>query len=279
MKIESEKKKDYKSITEYSRNYLLTHIENNDTEKLNYYLNEWKYRIPENLNDIFRNMIMHAQNRHSMSNSIGEIDKLSKCLFDFDPKRVFNKFNAWEEIFREIKHKCKPPGRMDITNSRSYWVIFCKSILSISKFLQRFESIDGFCTYIEPFTSDKNPDLQIALPLLLSEEIYGFGFALACDFIKENLSPKFIKPDRHIKDIFIGIGICEKDESDFDIFRKVINFSKEVNREPYWVDKLFFLIGSGKLYKTKKYKEEKKKLGTSKKELILEINKFLDNKN
>jgi len=82
---------------------------------------------------------------------------------------------------------------------------------------------------------------------LLEKEIFGLGFALACDFLKENGYPKFIKPDVHIKAIFHGVGIS-KSKSDYDIFKDVIRFSEDINELPYCVDKLFWLIGSGKFY-------------------------------
>ena len=70
------------------------------------------------------------------------------------------------------------------------------------------------------------------------------------------VSPKFIKPDTHIKDIFVGVGLCEKDDNDYNIFRKVVDYCIEINEEPYAVDRLFWLIGSGKLFKTEKRQDE-----------------------
>jgi len=60
----------------------------------------------------------------------------------------------------------------------------------------------------------------------------------------------FIKPDTHIRDIFIGLNISKIDSSDFQIFRDVIAFSNSIKQEPYKVDKLFWLIGSGNFYKS-----------------------------
>ena len=215
---------------------------------------------------------MHAQNRQGMPNTIGDIENLRGFLYDFNPKDVSNNYNSWQEIFTEIKSNYSPPGRMDINNARSYWVIFSKSILSISNYLSRFDDLKDFEKYVNQFVQSDNIDLRVALPLLLGEEIFGFRFALACDFIKENVSPEFVKPDVHIKDIFVGIGICESDDSDFEVFRKVVRFSKLVNKKPYWIDKLFWLVGSNTFYESLNYPIEQI-INTSKQELIQLIKK------
>ena len=70
------------------------------------------------------------------------------------------------------------------------------------------------------------------------------GFALACDFLKENGYPEFAKPDVHIKKIFNGLGLSDSND-DYEVFKDVIRVSELVNGLPYRVDKLFWLVGSG----------------------------------
>ena len=130
-------------------------------------------------------------------------------------------------------------------NPHNYWVQFTKSIISIAKFISRFENIEKFNTFVEVFYY--NEDTRITLPLLLKEEIFGYQFALSCDFLKENGYPEFVKPDVHIIDIFVGLGISNS-KNDFQVFRDVISFSKSIGKVPYEVDKLFWLIGSGNFY-------------------------------
>ena len=48
------------------------------------------------------------------------------------------------------------------------------------------------------------------LALLLKNEIHGYGFALACDFLKENYSPEYAKPDTHIQVIFYSLHLSKK---------------------------------------------------------------------
>lgn len=173
--------------------------------------------------------------------------KLGRCLCEFDVDKVLERYRSWDELFDAIQANCEPPGKMMKSNSHNYWVVFCKSILSIAKFVSRFKTMDYFDTYVNQFITDI-PDTRLALPLILKEEIFGYQFALACDFVKENISPLFVKPDVHIRAIFIGIGLSENKATDFQIFRDVVRFAESINQLPYAVDKLFWLVGSGNFY-------------------------------
>lgn len=255
-----------KEIVRLTKDYVLSKSQN-DLERLDYYLNEWKYRKPDSIKKLYRNLLMHAQNRRGMPYSIGNIDNLGQFLFDFNPSEIYINYATWSQLFLQIEQNYSPPGRMEINNSKNYWVIYTKSIISSAKFLSKFNSYQEFESYVNQFVIEDNLDLRIALPLLLSEELFGFRFALSCDFIKENVSPKFIKPDVHIKEIFAALEICHDSDSDFDVFRKVIKFANDAGEEPYFVDKLFWIVGSKSYYKSSKYPVEKK-IKTSKLELI-----------
>lgn len=258
-------------LFEFGKEYLLRRQEITE-EVLEHYLTLWKIRRPNTMNELCRNMIDHAQNRRGMPNSIGETENLRKILFDFEPDKIKLNFENWTVLFNTINSTYTPPGRMEINNPHNYWVVFCKSIISISDYLSRFDSFDNYKKYFGTFISD-NPDIRLAFPLILKEEIFGYKFALACDFTKENVSPKFIKPDTHIKDIFVGVGLCNENDNDFNVFRKVINYCTEIKEEPYAVDRLFWLIGSGKLFKTPSRQREVM-FKTSKFEFIEEFNRL-----
>jgi len=264
---------DKKRLFTFGKEYLLMRTELSD-EILNHYLNLWEIRKPISFNELCRNMIDHAQNRRNMPKSIGDIENLKQILCEFNPTQIKNKYKSWVDLFKTIKKNPNyiPPGPMNIDNSHNYWVIFCKSIISIATYLDRFGSFDNFKSYVSPFLSD-NPEIRLAFPLILKEEIFGYSFALACDFTKENISPEFIKPDRHIRDIFVGVGICEKEDNDYNIFRKVLSYSQEINEKPYAVDRLFWLIGSGKLFKTSTRQTEVT-FRRKKSEFIEEFNKI-----
>lgn len=209
-------------------------------------LNEWETRKPSNIKELFRAFLTHAQNRQGMPNSIGDIEQLSPVLFGFNPREVAKSYTSWENLFDTIKAGTyRPPGRLEKDNARSYWVIYCKSILSIAEFLGRYQSLEEYDEFVGGFLTNEHS--RLALPLLLKEELFGFGFALACDLLKETGNPYFVKPDTHLNDIARGLGISNA-KNDFGIFKDVEAWCDEIGELPYKVDKLFWLVGSGKFY-------------------------------
>jgi hypothetical protein len=220
-------------------------------EMLNLHLYYWRGKKPKDMRALFYAFLNHAKNRQGMPNSIGEIDRLSKVLFNFDVYQTANKYSSWNDIFDSIQaSNYRPPGRMDKENNKNYWVIYCKAIASISKFLSSYKGIEDFNAFVGNFLTNTNANTRLALPLLLQEEIFGFGFALACDFLKENGYPDFVKPDTHINFIAQNLGIT-KETSDYHIFKDVISYCQRINAIPYEVDKLFWLVGSGDFYLSK----------------------------
>ncbi len=87
--------------------------------------------------------------------------------------------------------------------------------------------------------------------MLLSAEVDGFGFALACDFLKELGYFNFGKPDVQIKDIFKGLGLVDQAANDYQVFKAISRVAKSNSVTAYHVDKLFWLVGSGFLYNDK----------------------------
>jgi thermostable 8-oxoguanine DNA glycosylase len=115
--------------------------------------------------------------------------------------------------------------------------------------MTQFSSAGEFCAWIEFF--DRDDRARAALPLLLAKEIDGFGFALACDFLKELGYANFAKPDVHLREIFIGIKLCQPNASDYNVFKAIVRVANSAQVTPYNVDKLFWLIGSGNFYDDK----------------------------
>ncbi len=232
-------------IYRLAREYLLS-FDGTSEEMLDAHLTEWRTRKPGNIRGLFRAMIEHAQNRQGRPNSIGNIDRLGELLFDFDPHLVAKKYEGWKDIFDAIARSAyRPSGRFDKTNAKSIWVQYCKSILSCAKFLADFRDLDEFDRFIEGFYANEHS--RIELPFLIEKKVFGFGFPLACDFLKGVGYPEFIKTDVHIIEIARGVGISTG-KRDVDIFRDVIKFCRSIDKLPYEVDKLFWLIGSGKFY-------------------------------
>ena len=228
-----------------AKEYLLS-FDNVTNEMIDAQLNAWKHKKHDDIQSLFKSFLHHAKNRQSMPNSIGDIEKLKSTLFNFNHLKIIATYKTWDVLFDSIKKsKYKPPGRMVKNNNKSHWVIFCKSIISISEFLSSYQSMEEFEDFVNGFLT--NEQSKLALPLLLKEEIFGFGFALACDFLKENVSPEFIKPDTHINYIAQKLGITSSNKN-YHIFKDVEAYCNRIQVLPYEVDKLFWLVGSGNFY-------------------------------
>lgn len=238
-------KEECQKIYSEARKYLLDFDEINE-DILEKHLDNYKIGAATSIEELLKKILNSVKNKQAMPNTIGDIDKLGPYLCDFNPKQIITVFeNNWEKVFYKIKNEYKPKGKFDINKPQSYWVIFCKSVISAANFVNKFSNIEEFNIFVEKFYL--NEYTRVALPLLLQREIKGFGFALACDFLKENGYEKFVKPDVHIKYIFNGIGLSDSDD-DYEIFKDVIRFAESINEVPYCVDKLFWLIGSGNFY-------------------------------
>lgn len=233
------------SLETRARQYLLSFNGVND-KIVNLHLHSWKTARKKNLHEIYLSMINHAKNRQSMPNTIGDNEKLRDALFNFDPTKIIKKYEDHNDLLQEIKNKkIKTPSKIDMSNNRSHWVIYAKSIISSAKFISSFKKAEDFHNFVESFYVNEHS--RLALPLLLKEEISGYGFALACDFLKENGYSGFIKPDTHINDICRAAGITSA-QTDYGVFKDTIAYCTKNGLVPYEFDKLIWLVGSGNFY-------------------------------
>jgi len=241
------KEEDYQKLFEFGKKYLL------DTDGVTKAMLD-NHLHPDKLTTIeqvFKQLLDSLKNKGMMNNVIGELDDLEnfeRVLCGYKPKKVMKKYDDWRELFKRIKAECRPKSKtekMNITKENSLWVKFCKGIMEAAKLMSRFSNFDEFDKFVWRFyeTEFTRP----ALAMLLEKEIYGFGFALACDWLKECGYTKYAKPDKHLKDIFNGLGICDS-EDNYVVYKAIINFANVIGQEPYVVDKVFWLIGSGKFY-------------------------------
>ncbi len=215
-------------------------------------LSETKGR-PQSIANILIRLLESAQNANMktgvIGGSIGGVSKLKDVLFDFNPAVIIEAYPTWEEVFDRIQMDLKPRGQMRRT-PRAIWPLYCRTILSASQFMAQFPTASEFYEWVDFF--DKDERARPALPLLLDQQIIGFGFALACDFLKELGYINFAKPDIHLRDIFEGLELCPPKSSDYELFKAIIRVAGNVHATPYNVDKLFWLMGSGDFYEDEK---------------------------
>jgi hypothetical protein len=206
---------------------------------------------PDTLAGLYERMLESAQNANMRSGviggSIGGVRQLGRVLCDFEPALVLKKYaSGWESVLEDIVVQLKPRGSIRRT-ARSIWPQYCRTILSAAKFMGQFASADDFYEWVGSFER-LDERARPALPMLLDQQIDGFGFALACDFVKELGYENFSKPDAHIKNIFWALGLSPWGISDYEVFKAVARVARNVGVTPYSVDKLFWLIGSGYFY-------------------------------
>ena len=200
------------------------------------------------ISQLYERLLFTAQNANMRSGVIGKaiggFGNLAHVVFGFDPQQTLRHYDSWEPLLDRVERKLRPRGKVRRT-SRSIWPKYCMTVLSAAEFITKFHSGNEFHDWVRFFDEDSRS--RAALPMLLEREIDGYGFALACDFLKELGYHNFAKPDVHIKDILEKLELA-RNRKDYDVFRAVIRIAEAVNESPYCVDKLFWLIGSGYFY-------------------------------
>jgi hypothetical protein len=241
-----------------------------------------KYLEPQackTLNEVYEQALSSLCNRRGMRNNIKferstqlKIEKRStqlkekiqkgstqikEILFDFDPKTVkkeYDKDNGLKSLIDTFNKKLSLT--IDLQNKNSQWVMFGKGAISTAIFLSDFKGKDEFDVFIKDF--QRNKYSREALPMLLDKEISGFGFALACDFLKEAGYDGYPKPDSHLMKVFGKSGLCKRD--DYEVFKTIIEVAEAVGKTPYEVDKRIWLVCTGNFYYDKVVDDKKEEL-------------------
>lgn len=217
------------------------------------------HQKPNNFKILFERFCKTAQNKQMsvkvIGDSIGGVEKLANILCGFDPHKVAEVYSKKDGnvLFNTIKDTLSPKGKMRDTN-KSLWPLYCKSVIDSAHFLAGFKTIADFYEWANFFANDSKA--KPALPLMISMEISGIGFPLACDFLKEIGYDEYGKPDVHIKEIFKELNIIDKTEKssskqDYETLKALDRIAKINNVSTYAVDKVFWLIGSGDFYRSK----------------------------
>jgi hypothetical protein len=235
-----------------ARQYLLTFALEGVTDAvIDHYVEPPVTRLrPATMNGIYLRVLASAQNANMRANvvggAIGGVERLEGVLCTFDPAAVSRCFgDRWEDLLDAVEASGLLPHPVR-REPRSIWPLFCRAALSGAAFLRQFDDADDFYAWVEVF--DKDDRIRPALPMLLSYEIDGFGFPLACDFLKELGFLDFGKPDVHLKAILGGLGLAPSPPSDYEAFKAIVRIAHEVGVSAYHVDKLFWLVDSGYFY-------------------------------
>jgi len=190
------------------------------------------------------NILISSSNRSMMKNVINFVEKeksLKKILFGFNPHKIIRKYADEEELFEVFKRK------YNIRNAKSrkcLWRVFAGGIISGSRFLAAFKNRKELSAFLKQFSFNKYT--KAALPMLISEEVRGFGMPLACDFLRE-LGYDYPKPDVHLITIFSELGLSESDNY-YDVYKALVEMAETVKTDALMVDRVFWLISSGNFF-------------------------------
>jgi hypothetical protein len=221
--------------------------------------------------EVFKRLLSSAQNANMkvgvIGGSIGGFDNLGKALYNFDPSKVNKAFAGKPDALLEhIRATLNPRGAIR-TTSRSIWPKYCKTVLSTASFLVQFRDGDDFLSWAKHLYDDTRT--MPALPLILAEEIEGVGYPLACDFLKDFGFTSYGKPDIHIKGILQDIGLCDANATPYQIQKVISKLASEAGVTPFALDKVLWLIGSGKFYLHTQFRNTGR-IGSMRKEFVAE---------
>ncbi len=254
-----------KMLYKYAYDYLVSKIGQPALEQK---LNHYRHHKAETMEELFWYLINSLTNKVGMRATIGDVNLLGDYIFNFDPYQTHDHYqDGWKKLFKLIKNNYTPPGPMNIKNKNSYWVIFCKGILSGAEFLSGFEPYDAFDEFVNGFAFN---DVSIAaLPIILDQEVFGMGFPIGCDWLKEIGYSNYCKPDTHTIDILFETGVASSQDN-YNVFMTMVRMGKVNNEPPAVIDRLLWFIGSGK------YVEKNEKIIRHKAAFIQEVRPKLE---
>jgi len=184
-------------------------------------------------------------------------------LFDFDPPMVLSNFSI--ESLHDAYHKAFAFPNRD--NKRSIWYRFSKGTMSIARFLSQYQTAEDFHAFVNQFTS--NQLMADTLPRIIQDNIHGYGYALACDVLKELGYTQYSKPDTHLVEVFQSIGLTNGDIR--STVQMVQTIAEANGITPYRLDKIIWLICSGRYYL------HKIKVPSRRAELVLQLRDTIGN--
>ena len=197
--------------------------------------------------DVYEQFIYSAQNYQRMPNVIKydtRREQIKAILKNFDVHQI--KTMDVDVLYQSFRKEFNVTSRDSKQNS---WRKWSRSAIDVAKFMSDFSTVDDFRGFVKQF--DYNKTTRMALPLLISTKISGMGFALACDTLKELGYLNYPKPDVHLIEVFSQLGLSEEDPiSVFETIVEMAEVCKELDPDssPYKLDKIIWLICSGKFY-------------------------------
>lgn len=220
-----------------------------------------KYFVPEGnatSKSILFRLCSSLQNSRMMHNSIKFNDvtapeyrsAVETVMCGFDTKNAAIKYSNWTEIYDAmISADIFDNGIRE--NKETNWEKYCRGLYDGLQFLT---SGDGENKIKELVSAPALTDAEIGKINVISNEIYGLGFALTCDWLKECGCVWLAKPDVHIN----GVIMHQKDVDrikDKDVLHEMFSWAEIVKNSgtdsgatAYKLDKIIWLLCTGDFY-------------------------------
>lgn len=232
---------------EFSYNYLLNQTNGILTKnEVDSFITEVDSAPERTIESIYEMLVIVLQDYQSMPNVIKFFDRkndIKRILKDFDVNEVSRL--SVDDIYNAFKSEFG----INIKNEkRNSWYKFSRGVFEGAIFMSKFNTVQEFDIFIEAFRL--NSHTKLALPLLLSTEIYGLGFALACNWLKELGYKEYPKPDVHMIDIFKSVDLCGDDQ--ISCYKAMVRTAEDCSIDAYALDKVLWLICSGNYYRYNK---------------------------
>lgn len=229
-------------IYRFAKEYLVTHLPEGLREAdLDKYFKGDSIGAKD-LRDVFIVFVQSAQEYQRMPKVIQFVERrteIEEILHGFDYK-VVSKMNE-VELYNRFRERFKVTSNDSKMNS---WYKWSCAVVDSAKFVNGFRDLADFSVFVKRF--DYNSDTRMALPLLISTKIRGVGFALACNALKELGYLDYPKPDVHMMDICEALELSSR--SPYEVFEAIVMMAADNDVTPYEVDKVLWLISSGRYY-------------------------------
>jgi hypothetical protein len=245
-----------RKIYELTRHFILEQMlaaEGFDPVILDKYI-FWKDDKPRDMPELYQRLLSHAKN--TRAGGQGDIEKvfgtrrygeespeykrwqiMKGVLFDYDPYKVVSEYQTIEDLQAAL---VEAYGSMTL---KHFSTRYCGTMFEGAQLLSHFDTTDQFFKLIDTLYAI-NPAFAANL---IDNAVPGFGYALSRDFLKEMGYLRFVKPDDHVLDICELLELTDgRDQLLAD--KAVTEIADDAGVEPYTIDKMFFLLGSGNFY-------------------------------
>lgn len=215
------------------------------------------------MDDVFKNFVYHSQNRSrgfafnffkAEESGDNQKRKEAEAIWEIIKKHSFNPKNKYDYLVLFDEFKADSKIKKLFANSSNgkdiQYIQLAKTCQCIRNFLNKYHY--SFNEFIKRFKfSSNNAQANIKKINKAADKIYNMGFALICDFFKEQNYIKghefLIKPDVHVNRFLTTFFGEEK--SNENLYQKLLDLYKQADLKTkkevplYKIDKYIYLIG------------------------------------